>query len=199
MLRLSDRGEGAERHRRDRDEDDDLLPLHDDGRERRRCAARTNIAMAATFGAAAKNAVTGVGAPSYTSGVHIWNGTAETLKQSPANRNTRPKVSPRPPCAAALRDAGKRHRAGKAVNQRAAIEQHARRQAAEDEIFQARFGRAHGVAIDRRRARRATGSSARGRDRARSDRPPRSSCPCRSSPAESGSGYSNRSCFSRAR
>src|ERR1700724_4640470 len=52
---------------------------------------RTNIAMPAIFGAAAKNAVTGVGAPSYTSGVHIWNGTAETLKQKPANKNTIPK------------------------------------------------------------------------------------------------------------
>ncbi len=26
------------------------------------------------------NAVTGVGAPWYTSGVHMWNGTAATLK-----------------------------------------------------------------------------------------------------------------------
>ncbi len=55
---------------------------------------RTNTAMAAILGAAAKNAVTGVGAPSYTSGVHMWNGTAETLKASPASRNTSPKVSP---------------------------------------------------------------------------------------------------------
>ena len=55
---------------------------------------RTNSAIAATFGAEAKNAVTGVGAPSYTSGVHMWNGTAETLKQSPANRNTSPNVTP---------------------------------------------------------------------------------------------------------
>src|SRR5215468_11299766 len=60
--------------------------------------ARTNMAMAATFGAAAKKAVIGVGAPSYTSGVHIWNGTADTLKQKPANRNTMPKMSPMPPC-----------------------------------------------------------------------------------------------------
>ena len=32
----------------------------------------------------------------------MWNGTAETLKQKPANRNTRPKISPMPPCADAL-------------------------------------------------------------------------------------------------
>ncbi len=31
----------------------------------------------------------------------MWNGTAETLKQKPANRNTRPKVSPMPPFCAA--------------------------------------------------------------------------------------------------
>ena len=65
--------------------------------------ARENLAseLAATFGAEAKNAVTGVGAPSYTSGVHIWNGTAETLKQSPANRNTRPNTMPMLPVFAA--------------------------------------------------------------------------------------------------
>ena len=63
---------------------------------------RTNSAMAAIFGAAAKKAVTGVGAPSYTSGVHMWNGTADTLKQRPTIRNTSPKVRPRPPSTAAL-------------------------------------------------------------------------------------------------
>src|SRR6476646_4504917 len=57
-------------------------------------AARTKMEIAATFGAAAKNAVTGVGAPSYTSGVHIWNGTAEILKQKPTNRNTSPNTRP---------------------------------------------------------------------------------------------------------
>ena len=63
---------------------------------------RTNMAMPATLGAAAKNAVIGVGAPSYTSGVHMWNGTAETLKQKPANRNTSPNTRPMPGWVAAL-------------------------------------------------------------------------------------------------
>src|SRR3954471_932848 len=57
-------------------------------------ATRVNTASAATFGAEAKNAVTGVGAPSYTSGVHMWNGTADTLKQRPASRKTKPKTRP---------------------------------------------------------------------------------------------------------
>src|SRR6185369_10748616 len=35
---------------------------------------------AATFVAADMKAVTGVGAPSYTSGVHWWNGAADDLK-----------------------------------------------------------------------------------------------------------------------
>ena len=38
----------------------------------------------AIFVAADMNAVTVVGAPWYTSGVHMWNGAAETLKASPA-------------------------------------------------------------------------------------------------------------------
>src|SRR5216684_9081383 len=44
---------------------------------------RNNKANAAAFGPAEKSAVTGVGAPSYTSGVHTWNGAAATLKPSP--------------------------------------------------------------------------------------------------------------------
>src|SRR3546814_11744539 len=39
-------------------------------------ATRTKRPIAATFGAVAKKVATGVGAPSYTSGVHMWNGTA---------------------------------------------------------------------------------------------------------------------------
>src|SRR2546421_4045609 len=47
---------------------------------------RTSVANAATFTAAAMNPVTGAGAPSYTSGTHMWNGTAATLKAKPAAR-----------------------------------------------------------------------------------------------------------------
>ena len=35
-----------------------------------------------------------VGAPSYTSGVHIWNGTAETLNARPTKINTIAKTAP---------------------------------------------------------------------------------------------------------
>ena len=44
---------------------------------------RRNAANAAAFVAEAMNAVTGVGAPWYTSGVHMWNGAAATLKPEP--------------------------------------------------------------------------------------------------------------------
>ena len=47
-----------------------------------------------------------------------------------------------------LGDAGKVHGAGEAVDQRRAVKQHARGQGAEDEILEARLGRAHGIAID---------------------------------------------------
>src|SRR5215212_10650499 len=55
---------------------------------------RSSSDIAATFGAVAKNTVTGVGAPSYTSGVHMWNGTADTLNASPTSTNTMPTTSP---------------------------------------------------------------------------------------------------------
>ena len=48
---------------------------------------RTNAANAAAFTAVDMNAVTTVGAPSYASGVHMWNGTAETLNAKPTARS----------------------------------------------------------------------------------------------------------------
>src|SRR5918999_6172049 len=44
---------------------------------------RTNAANAAAFTPVDMKAVTIVGAPSYASGVHMWNGTAETLNANP--------------------------------------------------------------------------------------------------------------------
>src|SRR5438046_6230332 len=44
---------------------------------------RTNAANAAALSPVDMNAVTIVGAPSYASGVHMWNGTAETLNANP--------------------------------------------------------------------------------------------------------------------
>ena len=47
-------------------------------------------AKAATLVQAAMNAVTGVGAPSYASGAHMWNGTAATLKAKPTSNSPPP-------------------------------------------------------------------------------------------------------------
>src|SRR3954463_13511122 len=44
---------------------------------------RSSAANAATFVAADIYAVTGVGAPWYASGAHVWNGTAATLNANP--------------------------------------------------------------------------------------------------------------------
>ena len=44
---------------------------------------RRNAAKAAALGPADMNAVMGVGAPSYTSGVHMWKGTSATLNANP--------------------------------------------------------------------------------------------------------------------
>ena len=50
--------------------------------------------MVATFGAVPNSAVTGLGEPSYTSGVHIWNGAAEILKARPTSTKTMPITVP---------------------------------------------------------------------------------------------------------
>src|SRR5512146_25923 len=51
------------------------------------CSATTKTRASATNAATLvptdMKVVTEVGAPTYTSGVHAWNGTAETLKQKP--------------------------------------------------------------------------------------------------------------------
>jgi hypothetical protein len=57
---------------------------------------RASTAKAAVFTPAAMKAVTGVGAPSYTSGVQRWNGTAAILKASPAPTSPSPTVKSGP-------------------------------------------------------------------------------------------------------
>src|SRR3989304_1732932 len=49
---------------------------------------RMTTANPAALLATERYAVTGVGAPSYTSGTHIWKGTTAILNPSPAVRNT---------------------------------------------------------------------------------------------------------------
>ena len=48
----------------------------------------------AIFGTTEKKLVTEVGEPWYTSGVHMWKGTAETLKARPTSMKTIPKIVP---------------------------------------------------------------------------------------------------------
>ena len=53
-------------------------------------STRSIAANAATLPADAMNAVTGVGAPWYTSGAQTWNGTAATLKPRPTMSSAMP-------------------------------------------------------------------------------------------------------------
>src|SRR5262245_39014704 len=53
-------------------------------------STRTNAANAASFTVTLMNAVTADGAPSYTSGVHWWNGTDEILNAKPTTTNASP-------------------------------------------------------------------------------------------------------------
>src|SRR4051794_16156932 len=54
---------------------------------------RMNAANAAAFTVAAMYAVIGDGAPSYTSGAHMWNGTVATLNPKPINMSAMPATS----------------------------------------------------------------------------------------------------------
>src|SRR6476620_10897937 len=53
---------------------------------------RISATNPAAFDDTDKNAVTGVGAPSYVSGAQVWNGTADTLKANPTMQKTMPSV-----------------------------------------------------------------------------------------------------------
>ncbi len=53
-------------------------------------STRSSIAKPPLFTAIAMYAVAGVGAPSYASGVHMWNGTAATLKAKPTSMSDSP-------------------------------------------------------------------------------------------------------------
>src|SRR6478752_10397021 len=54
---------------------------------------RNIAANAATLVQDAMNAVMGVGAPWYTSGVHRWNGPTEALNSRPTSTSARPPIS----------------------------------------------------------------------------------------------------------
>ena len=81
-IRLADGGDSAQHHREHGDDDDDLPPLV---RSREGVMRPKEQGDGRDLRAAAKKAVTGVGEPSYTSGVHMWNGTAPTLKREPSD------------------------------------------------------------------------------------------------------------------
>ena len=108
---------------------------------------RRNAANAAAFTVAAMYAVIGVGAPSYTSGAHMWNGTAATLNPKPTSSSAMPTSSSglRSQAAASAmrsRDRGEVRRARRAVHERDAVQQERRRERAEQEVLERALGRA---------------------------------------------------------
>ena len=72
--------------------------------------ARVAAAKAAALVPAIMNAVTEVGAPSYTSGAHMWNGTDATLKANPTSSNPPPATSRGPGALPSARTAATRRR-----------------------------------------------------------------------------------------
>ena len=56
-------------------------------------STRRRAAKAAALEPVAMNAVIEVGAPSYASGAHMWNGTEEILKPKPTSRRPKPMTS----------------------------------------------------------------------------------------------------------
>ena len=101
---------------------------------------RMSAANAATLVVTLMNVVTDVGAPWYTSGVHVWNGAALILNARPTKRSAMPAMSSGSTrVARALQrraDLGQLGVPGLPVDQRHAEEQEARREAAEQQVLQ---------------------------------------------------------------
>jgi hypothetical protein len=76
-LRCNQRHHVAQGHGRDREHDDDLIHSERAGKKLTQ-NSRRKAANEAAFTAPAMKPVTGDGAPWYTSGTHMWNGTAES-------------------------------------------------------------------------------------------------------------------------
>ena len=143
---LPDRGERAQRHRGDRDKDDDLLPLRDDAGKRRERHAGEHGERSDLGGGGKKRrhrrrrALIDVGRPHVER--HRRNLEAEPREQEHQAEHEAD--------ATGLRggsDAGKADGAGEAVDQGGAIEQHARRQRTEHEILQPGLDRLRVVPI----------------------------------------------------
>ncbi len=99
---------------------------------------RSSTANAAALGAVDIKPTTGEGAPWYTSGVHTWNGAADTLNPRPmmimpSARNARCGVAVVP---RASSDGGDRGRPGRSEGQRDAIQEERRRKRTQQEILQ---------------------------------------------------------------
>ena len=186
MLRWPIAANDPSSHRGDRDEHDDLLPLRRDlGKRRDRRAHEHRDRGDLRRGGEERRhrrrrALVDVGRP------HVERH-GRDLEAEAREQEHEAESEPDAALPGGLRDAGEAHRAGEAVDQRGAIEQHPGRQRAEHEVFQARLGRAHASRGCSPPPRRAQGSSVRARDRARSGRRPRSASACRWSRAGSGS------------
>ena len=105
---------------------------------------RRNTAKAAAFGPADMKAVTGVGEPSYTSGVHTWNGALATLKPNPTNISAAATATSGPgagSCSQCRADAFQVRGASGPENQGDAVQQERGGKRAQQEIFQRRLAR----------------------------------------------------------
>jgi hypothetical protein len=97
----------------------------------------------ASLGAEARNSVIAVGAPWYTSGTHMWKGTAPSLKPTPTTMNTTAKAITTfgwSPEDRREGDLGQVQAAGHAVQHRHAVQQQARSQRAKHEVLHRGFG-----------------------------------------------------------
>ena len=97
------------------------------------------------------NTVTQVGDPSYTSGIHMWNGTAPNLNPTPTMRKAMPNTRPML-CASAVHGARDRREfqtAGHAIDDGHAVQQRAGCHGAQHEVLDGRFGCDAGVAVER--------------------------------------------------
>ncbi|GCC45278.1 hypothetical protein chiPu_0029552, partial [Chiloscyllium punctatum] len=143
---LADRGERAQRHRGDRHEHQDLLPLADDAREcgQRRTGEHRERGDLRSGREECRHrrrrSLIDVGRP------HVERHRRD-LEAEPGEQEHQAEHDADAAGGGGGRDAGERDRAGETVDQRSTVQQHARRQRAEHEILQAGLARLGIVAL----------------------------------------------------
>ena len=133
----------------DREHHQHVLPLAVQAPQTVRREAAPPSRRRRASGAVPTNMVTGVSAPSYTSGIHMWNGAAPSLNAMPVTTNTSPRTRMRSvPVLRRRADTSEVQGPRRPVHHRHPVEQHPGGERPQHEVLHRRLGGDRRVAVE---------------------------------------------------